>query len=211
MVLQAEGDVLNAFRARQEDNALLRLWEAAGTSHADLYTARLGIVDTGNDPNVAQVQEVASPVPGVIDCQEPVNSGPHHFIAKAAIAALNAWVSDGTLPPVAPLLSVDDSQQPARLNTDAQGNAVGGIRTPHVDVPTARLSGVDQPPGGLCFLFGTTTLFDTETLMALYPDQTSYLQPLDTAADAAVAAGFILQADVDLIKQAARNSQVGVY
>ena len=92
--------------------------------------------------------------------------------------------------------------------TDEHGNVRGGIRTPHVDVPTSVLSGLGNGGGdGLGFLTGTTTPFDAVQLAALYPSRADYLARFDAATDAAVTAGFVLAADADEIKAvAAENS-----
>ncbi len=101
-------------------------------------------------------------------------------------------------------LNADDSA----LAIDSLGNALGGIRSPYVDAPVATLSGLGQGDG-FCFLFGTTTLFDAETLAALYPSHDAYVEAIHQATDAAVAAGFLLVADAALIKARALTSNIG--
>src|SRR3546814_8146110 len=84
----------------------------------------------------------------------PINSAPqHHFVAGAAIRALNQWLVDGTAPRSAPRIQINAAGD--GIARDAHGNALGGIRTPYVDVPTAVLSGENastQGDGGICFL-----------------------------------------------------------
>ena len=79
---------------------------------------------------------------------------------------------------------------------DENGNARGGIRTPHVDVPTATLSG-EAPPGSsiACLLFGSTTPLSAERLAELYPSPEDYLAAWEEATDAAIEAGFVLEDD----------------
>ncbi len=86
----------------------------------------------------------------------------------------------------------------------------GGVRTPHVDVPTAVLSGLGNGGGdALGFITGTTTLFSGDQLASLYPSRADYLARFDTSTDAAVATGFVLAADADEIKAvAAENSPI---
>jgi hypothetical protein len=83
------------------------------------------------------------------------------------------------------------------LVVDADGIAVGGLRTPWVDVPVATLSGLGQDGEGvLTFLFGTTVPFPAEKLSALYPGGVdSYRTKFDQSLADAVAKGFILAAD----------------
>ena len=200
--------VLGFLPARQPDGPLFRLWEVAGTAHADTYSLVLGFVDKGGDPAVAEVMTIAKPIPGFIECDSPVNSGYQHFVLKAAIAALDRWVRGGEPPPIAPRLDVAEGEPP-QYRVDEFGNALGGIRTPVVDVPTAKLSGLGQTGGNFCRIFGTTVLFDAVRLAELYPMHDGYVMAVNDATDAAVAAGFVLPADAPLIKQAAAESDIG--
>ena len=157
---------------------------------------------------MADVLVTASPIPGFIECDKPINSGPQHFVLKAAMAALDVWVRGGEAPPNAPRLQVEGS--PAEFVLDALGNVLGGIRTPYVDAPIAVLSGLGQSGEGFCSIFGTTVLFDDTTLASLYPDHDTYVTAVNEATDLAVEAGFILEPDALLIKAAAAASDIGV-
>jgi hypothetical protein len=180
LVLETETDVLsflNYHPARQPDSRNFRLWEVAGTAHADAY--QLG------------------PLADMVDCPAPVNTGPHHFVAKAALRSLDTWVRTGEAPPEAARLETDSSPDFVR---DANGNALGGVRTPQVDVPVATLSG---EPGGspsiICLLLGSTTPLDPGRLAQLYPSVDAYLAAYAEAADAAIDAGFVLEEDRDAL------------
>jgi hypothetical protein len=208
MMVQTESDLflLGSYPNRQADSATFRLWEIAGTAHADTYTT-LGAGDLGNDPSFADVISTDTPVPGIITCDKPINSGPQHFVVSAALAALQQWIASGTAPANAPRLEV--AGDPAAYVYDALGNVQGGIRTPYVDAPIAKLSGEGQSGSGFCFLFGTTTLFDNTTLLNLYPTHAAYVAAVNASVDSAVANGFLLAADGALIKTAAQNSTIG--
>ena len=157
---------------------------------------------------LANVVEVKNPYPGVIECELPINAGPQHFIAKAAIHQLDKGVRTGVAPTVADRLEI--AGDPPAFVFDAFGNVRGGIRTPYVDVPIARLSGLGQPDVSIvCFLFGTTKLFDDETLATLYPDHDTYVKAVEDSTDAAVQAGFLMPEDSELIKAAAAASDIG--
>src|SRR5215813_7271828 len=160
LTFQTETDLtlLGYFVARQDDAKNFRLWEVAGTAHADSYSLSVGNSDLGNDPNVAEPVITTDPVPGVIHCDTPVNSGPQHYVLNAALAALIRWVRTGKVPKTAPRLDVSAGPPPA-INKDTNGNALGGIRTPQLDVPIATFTGT-QPGALICQLFGTTTPFD---------------------------------------------------
>ena len=210
LTFETETDLtgLDYFPARQPDADRFRLWEVAGTAHADTYVAIVGREDLGDSPDAAAILLTTS-APPVIQCSEFLNAGPqHHFVANAAIHALDQWIRHGTPPPVAPRLEVSPGSPPSMLR-DAHGNGQGGIRTPYVDVPVATLSGEAQPGSTFCFLFGSTKPFDAAEIASLYTDHEAYVSAVTEATDRAVAQGFILPPDAELVKAAAAASEVG--
>jgi len=198
MTFQTETDILllNYVIARQEDSDRFRLWEVAGTSHADYYTIISGRNDSIGAPEFAAVVEEDT-VFGFLQCDRPFNAGPAHYVFNTAVRALDQWVRSGALPPIAPRLDVASDN--SSFVYDGNGNVTGGIRTPYVDAPTAVLSGEGQGGGGFCFLFGTTVLFDAAQLASLYVDEAGYVAAVTAAAEAAVEAGFLLPVDADAI------------
>ncbi len=206
LTLQSETDLilLGSAPDRQGDSEYFRWWEVAGTSHADTYTLLVGMRDTGDDPRAAELVVTAAPIPPFVECDNPINSGPHHFVLKAGIRALENWVRDGVPPPSSPLLQLTEDM--SEYIRDDVGNTLGGIRTPYVDAPLAQLLG--ESPGGsaFCFLFGKTIPFDENTIDRLYTDNQAYLDAVEASTQAAVEAGFLLPADADLILTAADNT-----
>jgi hypothetical protein len=182
------GPLLNYGPAQQPDTRHFRLWEVAGTAHADSYV-------------------VGAAARSILGCTRTINEGPSHFVEEAALYALGRWVNDGIAPPKAPRLALA-SLSPPVLERDSFGDAVGGVRTPAVDTPVETLSG-DSPPGAksVCLLSGSTTPFDRSTLLRLYGDDAGYLRAFTRSLDKAVAAGFILEADRgQLLSEAQRFS-----
>ncbi|MGH7896174.1 MAG: alpha/beta hydrolase domain-containing protein, partial [Candidatus Binatia bacterium] len=208
LTLETESDLtfLGYFAARQDDSKRFRLWEVAGTSHADVYTLT-GVADVGDSSDVVALVVTAAPLPGFIDCAEPINSGPQHFVVNAAFAALDRWVRHGKPPKPAPRLEVA-AGPPVAIMRDGNGNAVGGVRTPQVDAPIAAFTG-EQDGSILCSLFGTTTPFGDATLAALYPSHKAFVSAYGKAVKRAVRAGWILKPDAKLMKQWAARSSVG--
>jgi hypothetical protein len=209
LTFETETDLtfLAYFGARQADSRKFRLWEVAGTAHADTYMLVKGVTDRGDDPAVAGLHITAAPIPGLITCGAPINSGPQHFVVNAALAALDRWIRGGKAPRRAPRLKVS-AGPPVAIATDAHGNARGGIRTPHVDVPLATFTG-QQDGSILCRLFGTTTPFGDAKLAALYPSHGAFVSKYNRALARSVRAGWILPADAKLLKQWAATSDVG--
>lgn len=200
LVWQAETDVLLpslfSVAVRQDDTDSLRYWEVTGTSHADRYSLEAGRTDTGVDPSFSAVG-ILDNISGFIQCDSPVNSGPMHFVFNAALNHLNTWARGGDAPPMGDRLAINDDNSAFIL--DDVGNVQGGIRTPYVDAPSAVLSGLGQGGESFCSLFGTTDIFDAAQMVSLYGDQANYVAQVTASANDAVAAGFLLQADADLI------------
>jgi hypothetical protein len=169
------GSVLNSYAARQPDTDRFRLWEVAGTAHADAHL----VGSLGQSLN----------------CGVPINNGPMHVVAKSAMQALNAWVQTGRAPVVAPRIDVAPGPRP-QIVRNADAIALGGIRTPPVDVPVATLSGQPGPnPSVICLLLGSTVPLSAARLAQLYPSRADYLQRYNADADAAIRAGFVLPED----------------
>jgi hypothetical protein len=161
--------------AQQPNTKRIRTWEVAGTSHADAYL----------------VGAAAS----ILGCSTPVNSGPQHTVVQAAFAAFNKWVDNGTPPPSPPRFTLSSSDPPT-LALDAQGNVIGGVRTPAVDVPVATLSGAPAPgANAICSLFGQTIAYSPATLTSLYQTKSDYLAKYTSSLNKAIKAGFVLAAD----------------
>ncbi len=218
LTLETESDLilLGYYPARQDDSDMFRLWEVPGTAHVDLYTLVVGPPDLGTDPSVADLLVTSSVttasfgVSVTLTCNQPINSGPQHFVLNAAFSALNKWVTKGKLPPQAPRMEVA-AGPPATITRDAHGNAVGGIRTPAVDVPIAALSGLGNSGAfSFCVVFGTTAPFDDATLSALYPTHGDYTKAFNKATASAKKAGFILGPDATLLKKSAKASNIGL-
>ena len=199
MIFETETDLtlLGYATARQPDTELVRTWEVAGTAHADAQFVR-AILGGPRDPGVASL----------LGCTEPVNTGPHAEVVQAALHHLAGWVADGTPPPEGERLEMTDDDEPA-IARDDLGIALGGVRTPLVDVPVVVLSG-DPPTGSsaeeltsgevdVCVLFGSTTALDPATLSELYRSADDYVAEFTASADAAVEAGFLLAPDAEAL------------
>lgn len=209
MVFQTETDV-SGLQARQADGARYRLWEVAGTSHFDQYGLTQGAADTGNREAVAEwfdsmLQPTNQPSPN-FTCNAPINSGPATFVLRAGISALNTWITDGTLPPVAPRLQTTGTQPPYVV--DVNGNVLGGIRTPAVDAPVAKLSGLGQTGEQFCQLFGTTAPFTHDQLVSLYRNHGGFVSSWNQATQDAVKAGFVVREDAQHIRVVGAQSGI---
>lgn len=212
MTFQTETDVLGleSYPDRQPDSRNFRLWESAGTAHADTYTLNVGFSDVGGNPAVAAVLVTASPLPGIIDCASPINSGPQHWVGKAALKALERWIGGGRAPAHAPRLFVTTGDDGVpEYPRDPNGNVFGGIRTSYVDAPVAALSGLGQTGSSFCGIFGTTVPLSEDVIRARWRSNADYVADVKYSNDAAVRQGFLLKPDADLILEYARTSGIG--
>ena len=189
--IQTETDltsVLNSYVARQPDSDRFRLWEVAGTAHADAHL--LG----------ANAQ--------YIECGVPINNGALHVVAKSGLRALTTWIESGKAPPKAARIDVASGPSP-QIQQNADGIALGGIRTPPVDVPVAALSGAPGPnPSVICLLLGSTNPISAERLAQLYPSRAVYKKRYDRAVNAAIKAGFVLPEDRAALLEFAEPSMI---
>jgi hypothetical protein len=141
-------------------------------------------------------------IPGVVD----PNPYPFSNVANAAFADLTKWVDDGVPPPHAPRIEVTSSGSIVR---DSFGNALGGVRTPFVDVPTASYAPIDTVShttafSGFCILYGYSTPFSPTTLESLYRSHGQYVSQVAQESDQLVGDGFWLKPDAqEVIRQAA--------
>jgi hypothetical protein len=126
----------------------------------------------------------------------PVNSGPQqHYVLQAALAHLARWAAGGAPPPEAPRLATRPLLPLALVRDDA-GIAVGGLRTPWVDAPTAVLSGLGQRVRGFGLLFGSTQPLPLTALVARYPaGRPDFEARFEAATRQAVDAGHLLADD----------------
>jgi hypothetical protein len=183
IMVETETDLLGALDylpARQPDSAHVRLWEVAGTAHADRYV-------------IGEFEEL-------LGCPRPVNRGQQAYVVRAALRWLDGWTRGGEPAPAADRLEVDGRA----FVLDEAGNTRGGVRTPAVDAPVEQLRGDTDPDASyLCQLFGSTLPMPPEAIRGRYADRAAYLADYERATDGAIAAGFVLAEDrAELLSEA---------
>lgn len=176
--------------ARQPDTRRIRTWAIAGTAHADAtYLRSLYVQGTRELPGMLDLRPVF----------ETANNGPQKYVMNAVLHELGAWVAHGTQPAHGTPLTIVDG----KIARDEHGNALGGIRTPQLDVPIATYTGEGAS------LIGKTIPFDAATLKSLYPTHEDYVDAFDRATDRAVHARHILAVDGRAMKAAAAQEPIG--
>jgi hypothetical protein len=195
------GGLPGFYGARQPDNEHLRVWEVPGTSHADIYTFMAGFMDSGVTPP-EKLAAAWQPTDNILGMKlaKAVNAAPqHHYVVEGALWNLERWIKTGHAPPKALPMKTNPGEQlgkPPTLVLDANGETEGGVRTPWIDVPIAKFSGIGNSGSPLAGLAGVTEPFDAAKLDHLYPGgKSEYLKKFQTSLDSVIKAGFILPAD----------------
>ena len=141
--LLVEDMVLGIYDARRPDsddpNDRYRLYEVPGATHSDGTSVFNWL------PSLKTLQELNSEVvtpfwPFTFNCTPRVGLSdfPVHYIVSGAMRNLDEWVRNGTQPPRADRIEVINGGTPsAAIARDQFGNALGGLRSPYVNVPSA--------------------------------------------------------------------------
>jgi hypothetical protein len=109
---------------------------------------------------------------------------------------LYRWMGDGVPMPRAPRITRDPSA-PDRIARDEHGNAVGGLRTPWVDVPDARYVPRISPGNPLA---PGMKRFTDEQMTALYGSREEYERRVRARLDQMVEERWVLPEDVPLMQ-----------
>lgn len=193
MVVNTECESTSCYPVRQPDSVRYRYWEIAGASHVSFQ---------GMESSAPRMErDFGSSIP--LDALGSVNRVSPAPVVDAALRHVQAWLTDGTPPPVQPL--IDYTGDPAEIARDVHRIARGGIRLPSVDVPVAHNSAIQQAPDIFSRLLGYHEPFPVEKVRALYGSREHYLELFEKATLAAEAASVILPRDVDPLMEEARS------
>jgi hypothetical protein len=153
---QFEVNGTNAYRRPDSDDApnRFRIYEVPGMSHNDSR------------------DQPAEVFPG---CVGPLSRFPYGAPTFMALQKVIDWAVDGTVPPRASYIEVN-AGPPRSLVFDELGNARGGVRTPHLDVPVYRYVAPNVAvPGTLCNQSGRQERLADEALQQLYRNNGQYV------------------------------------
>ncbi len=100
----------------------------------------------------------------------------------------------GTPPPHAPAVQLTGDYPDTQFVLDENGNHIGGVRSPYVDVPAASYDDV----GGI-------VPFSAEKLRALYGTRDHYLRLVAECCDRMVAERWIIEKSAEQMKRQAER------
>jgi hypothetical protein len=191
----------------QQLPANVRIYDLAGTSHA-----------------VVPRQPNCTMTPNPLDWT-PVN--------RALLLRLDEWIASNREPPDSKLMPLEPAPSlgaalgaPAHLpkalvqipRRDADGNALGGVRLPDIEVPLGTHAGLNQPRSRACMLIGAYVPFSSskagregsgdprKALTERYESRDAYVDKVRNAARRLEGEGFLLPEDAAVIIQAAASS-----
>jgi len=187
------GFAVETVRQTETSYPLVRTYEVAGAAHIDAESDALGL------PFLERDLGRSSYLPDGF-CPPVINTPLRQSgTASALLIALDHWIRDGIPPPPSRLIAlVEDDAGNLNIDFDAAGNARGGVRPPTLDVPAGTY--ITRPvPYAPCFLLGDYVAFDAGQLASLYGDADTFLRLMRTAVDAAIAGGYLLPYDGEVI------------
>ena len=143
--------------------------------------------------------------PNIDVCDGDGSSFPTDFFIRGAVELLSRWAEDGVAPPSAARLELATADVVSVAALDEVGNALGGVRSPFVDVPLVRYE-AHSTPGAICALSGNETTLTEAQLVDRYGSVDGYLEQFTASLDATIDAGFLRQADRSELLQLARTN-----
>ncbi len=212
--LFAQADIGTNIETRRPDSDaapdLFRRYEIAGAPHLDPWEQ----LSFASEADTLKASGQADPI-NKADCEprdvDPTDF-PVRFVFDAAWHLLDNWVRIGAAPPRAEPLSLRPDRGSVFLPeqafiTDAYGNAMGGVRTPYVDVPTARWIGSKFGPLP-CMSQGYKYGFDSDKLRQIYPTHKSYVDKVRASAAMLREQGWLTAIDAQAIVDEAEQANV---
>ncbi len=227
---------LGAAFSRQPDNTYLRTWELPGASHIDLHeglyegatiarevpslaapTCVFGVPANGatlpdnmgvfeledaalNDMNKWLVSGVPAPHGSRISTTPLFNLVEHDRYGNAlgGIRLPEIQAPTETYTAINFYVPSQETLSPAQL--------LSLLESIFTTLQTGEITNTTLRAEGLCLLEGYYTPFSTSTLKSLYPTHAAYVSKFTAAANSALAAGFLTQADYNAAVAAAQAS-----
>ncbi|MDR0876545.1 MAG: hypothetical protein LBN21_00715, partial [Treponema sp.] len=179
MIINSETESL--FFKHQPNTDKFRYWDVAGATHAPTKTMQIMRQISDRDAVTNSLYTYSSGRASDVQWLP---------VVEAAIVQVNNWIITGKAPPEVKLIEMrEDGKDYVR---DKDGNVIGGVRLPELEVPIAQYVG-----NPLIALAGFTIPFSPEKIKRLYPTHDDYVAKVKAAAEAARDAGVILQRTVD--------------
>jgi hypothetical protein len=162
---------------------IFRVYDIPGSAHADKWLFRY--LPTPDEQRKAIDLSTRSTVtdhwPFEANCDVPdivFHDFPQNYIVSGAMANLERYAQDGTPLPRAPRVAIANGE----VSLDEHGNAIGGIRSVWLDVPTATYHTI-LPGQGNCRVAGYREDFPWWKSAALYGTHEDYTARVSASID----------------------------
>jgi hypothetical protein len=182
--------------AQPGDNDFYRVWEGAGQAHAPKSWH-----DYVWDVYQRDLWANAVDLPNPLDAGCAMNRGTVGFQIRAGLHQLHEWLRSIEDPeePVDPATvapRIDRNEAGAQVR-DADGNVVGGLRYPFIEVPLATNSSQGCP------LFGSYRAWSKAKILERYPTAEDYRAQVEASVEQLLAGEFLRPYDAEEILAAA--------
>jgi alpha/beta hydrolase family protein len=208
-----QGDMKTNVETRRADGDtagdLFRRYEVAGAAHVDDW-------ESLSFAGKADMVRAHRPVEGGADegCQPSgvtLSNFPVRYVFDAAWSNLDDWVRQGVPAPHAKPLALKAGPTvlppDQAFLVDGEGNALGGVRTPYVDVPTARWIGARLGPF-VCLFRGYKYDLAPAELQRLYGTHEAYVRKVAADSRELQAARWLTPSDAAAIVREAEQAKV---
>jgi hypothetical protein len=210
MRVDSQSDVftLQGYDTRRPDadgDDPFRLYEIAGSAHgwSDMYNYQ--------PPRADIIAAGGKPISFGTCTDDKWNGLPRQFIEPAMFCNMERWVARGTPPPTQaePLRTVDGTPE-GGFETDRFSNALGGVRSPWVDVPLATYhdAATDTDPANVGAMFGHQVPFTTRQIESLYESRSEYVAKVRASVERLVRDRWLEPADAEHIVQQATYAAI---
>jgi hypothetical protein len=235
------GDVIKRVAARGESVPSMILINTT----TDYFSLRASLSRTGAEgtterpiPGSVRVYDIAGASHVVLaraDCELPLAKLDWSPISRATLLHLDRWIASGIEPPADRLMPLEESKgdatvlrAPAHLpqaviqvpKRDADGNSMGGVRLPDLQVPLGVHARQNPPLSFSCALAGAYVAFPRTQADAIasndgyrpivdrYKTRNEYVDRIRAAARGLVEDGFLLPEDAAIIVHSAAQNRL---
>ena len=207
----AQGDMTENILNRRPDSDkspdLYRRYEIAGAAHMDVWEYASFAGDADYIRAVGSTAPRSDPGCYPKDVEE--TDFPIRYQFNAGWRILHDWVTRGIPAPRAQRLALKEDaannfNPVSSFLVDEHGNALGGIRSPYVDVPTARWIGSKENKDSWnCMFEGYKIPFEKSKLAGLYQNHEAYVKKVEESVRRLKAQRWLTPEDcTEIIKQA---------
>ena len=165
-------------------------------------------------PTVADLRKIGSAFPLLASWPFANQCDPEQTLARtpintvaldAAFANLTRWIAEGVAPPKAKRIKINNPGTPqASVAVDQYGNAIGGVRTPYLDVPAATYYTTSKGET-FCPELAHTVPFDWARLNKLYGTVENYRAKVAQSVNRLVGERWLTESDGRRIKATAEE------